>query len=108
LTNADCDTPIAAFEVPTVKCMKFDAYRVSSKHQRMPASVRELADALQTDLIALRRSLLAAVKGARRNHPRLRREKTDPSAEDDVRTARTAEAGARGRYEHRRPRIGVD
>lgn len=59
------------------------AEAADSEHQRMPASVRELADALQADLIALRRSLLAAVGRSDKDYQKLRGERAGLPDEDD-------------------------
>jgi hypothetical protein len=60
-----------------------EAEAADSEHQRLLASVRGLADDLQTDLIALRRSLLAAVGRSDRDYQKLRAERAGLPDEDD-------------------------
>ncbi len=60
-----------------------EAEAADSEHQQLLASVRVLADDLQTDLIALRRSLLATVGRADKDYQKLRAERAGFPDEDD-------------------------
>jgi hypothetical protein len=60
-----------------------EAEAADSEHQKVFALVRELADDLQADLVALRRSLLAAVGRSDRDYQKLRAERAGYPDEDD-------------------------
>jgi len=61
-----------------------EAEAADSEYQRLLASVRSLADDLQRDLVALRRSLLAVVGRADKDYQKLRAERAGvPDEEDD-------------------------
>jgi hypothetical protein len=60
-----------------------EAEAADSEYQQLMASVRELADALQTDLITLRRSLLVTVGRADKDYQKLRSERAGLPDEDD-------------------------
>lgn len=61
-----------------------EAEAVDSEHQKLLALVRSLADDLQNDLVALRRSLLVAVGRGDKDYQKLRSERAGlPDDEDD-------------------------
>lgn len=60
-----------------------EAEAADSEHQRLLGSVRRLADELQTELIPLRRSLLAAVGRSDRDYQKLRAERAGMPDDDD-------------------------
>ncbi len=79
-----------------------EAEAADSEHQRLLASVREIADDLQQDLVALRRTLLVAVGRADRDYQKLRAERAglpdeddDPNSPQPPKPVVAAEAGAR-------------
>jgi hypothetical protein len=60
-----------------------EAEAVDSDHQRLLAAVRKLADDLEGDLVALRRSLLVVVGRTDRDYQKLRAERAGLPDEDD-------------------------
>jgi len=60
-----------------------EAEAADSEHQKLLASVRDMADDLQKDLIALRRCLLIAVGRSDRDYQKLRSERAGLPDEDD-------------------------
>jgi hypothetical protein len=61
-----------------------EAEAADSEHQRLLASVRDMADDLQKDLVTLRRCLLAALGRSDRDYQKLRAERAGlPDEEDD-------------------------